>query len=107
VNYFTDLALKIIMQKKRKLIHSMNITFIIRFLQSYRVEGKFRSNIKPGFLVKVIQKSDQKTGNLTEGIVREILTNSASHPFGIKVLLENGVIGRVKEIVYDTKNEKV
>jgi uncharacterized repeat protein (TIGR03833 family) len=85
----------------------MNITFIIRFLQSYRVEGKFRSSIKPGFLVKVIQKADQKTGNLTEGVVREILTNSTSHPFGIKVLLENGVIGRVKEIVDDTKNDKL
>jgi len=71
------------------------------------VEGKFRSNIKPGFLVKVIQKTDQKTGNLTEGVVREILTNSTSHPFGIKVLLENGVVGRVKEIVDDTKNENL
>jgi uncharacterized repeat protein (TIGR03833 family) len=43
---------------------------------------------------------------MTEGVVREILTNSESHPFGIKVLLENGVIGRVKEIVSDTRNKK-
>ncbi len=58
-----------------------------------------RDNIKKGFRVKVIQKADQKTGNLTEGVVREILTKSKIHPHGIKVLLENGKVGRVKEIV--------
>ena len=63
------------------------------------LDGKFRDNIKRGSRVKVIQKVDQKTGNVTEGIVREILTSSKSHPHGIKVLLENGVVGRVKEIV--------
>jgi uncharacterized repeat protein (TIGR03833 family) len=59
------------------------------------LEGKFRENIKIGSLVKVIKKVDQKTGIITEGIVKEILTNSKSHPHGIKVRLENGVIGRV------------
>ncbi len=63
------------------------------------LDGKLRDNIKIGSRVKVIQKADQKTGNVTEGIVKEILTNSKSHPHGIKVLLENGVVGRVKEIV--------
>ncbi len=63
------------------------------------LDGKFRDNIRRGSRVKVIQKVDQKTGNVTEGVVREILTNSKSHPHGIKVLLENGVVGRVKEIV--------
>ena len=63
------------------------------------LDGKFRDNIKRGSRVKVIQKVDQKTGNVTEGVVREILTSSKSHPHGIKVLLENGVVGRVKEIV--------
>jgi uncharacterized repeat protein (TIGR03833 family) len=49
-------------------------------------------------MVKVVQKDNQKTGKLTEGTVKEILTKSSSHPFGIKVLLENGTIGRVKEV---------
>jgi uncharacterized repeat protein (TIGR03833 family) len=51
----------------------------------------------------VIQKVDQKTDKLTEGVVKEILTHSKSHPHGIKVLLESGIIGRVKEIVDDYK----
>jgi uncharacterized repeat protein (TIGR03833 family) len=51
----------------------------------------------------VIQKVDQKTGKLTEGVVKEILTSSKSHPHGIKVLLESGIIGRVKEMVDESK----
>jgi uncharacterized repeat protein (TIGR03833 family) len=50
-------------------------------------------------MVKIVQKDNQKTGKLTEGIVKEILTRSSSHPFGVKVLLENGTIGRVKEVI--------
>ena len=63
------------------------------------MNGKARSAIKPGTHVKVVQKQDQRTGKLTEGIVQNILTNSASHPHGIKVRLESGIVGRVKEIV--------
>ena len=63
------------------------------------MNGKTRSAIKPGTNVKVVQKQDQRTGKLTEGIVQNILTNSASHPHGIKVRLESGIVGRVKEIV--------
>ncbi len=70
------------------------------------LDGNLRDNIKKGFRVKVIQKADQKTGNLTEGVVREILTKSKNHPHGIKVLLENGKIGRVKEIVDVSINKK-
>ncbi len=58
-----------------------------------------RNDIKIGMRVKVVQKQDQSSGNLTEGIVSKILTNSQSHPHGIKVMLENGIVGRVKEIV--------
>ncbi|WP_413381763.1 YwbE family protein [Alkalihalobacillus sp. 1P02AB] len=61
--------------------------------------GTKRENIKPGMKVKVVQKQDQRTGNLTEGVVKRLLTNSAQHPHGIKVMLENGIVGRVKEIV--------
>ena len=55
--------------------------------------------IKPGINVKVVQKQDQKSGKLTEGVVKNILTNSATHPHGIKVRLESGIVGRVKEII--------
>jgi uncharacterized repeat protein (TIGR03833 family) len=55
-------------------------------------------NIKPGLRVLVVLKSDQRSGKLTEGIVKNILTRSAVHPHGIKVRLENGLVGRVKEI---------
>ena len=63
------------------------------------MDGKTRSNIKPGIKVKIVQKQDQRTGKLTEGIVKDILTNSATHPHGIKVRLESGIVGRVKEIM--------
>ena len=63
------------------------------------MNGKNRKEIKPGTRVKVVQKQDQKTGKLTEGVVKNILTNSATHPHGIKVRLESGIVGRVKEII--------
>lgn len=58
-----------------------------------------RNDIKPGTLVKIIEKTNQKTGEMTEGIVKKILTSSSTHPYGIKVILESGIVGRVKEIV--------
>jgi uncharacterized repeat protein (TIGR03833 family) len=58
-----------------------------------------RSDIKTGLPVKVVLKEDQRTGKLTEGIVKDILTNSPKHPHGIKVRLETGEVGRVKEIM--------
>jgi uncharacterized repeat protein (TIGR03833 family) len=61
--------------------------------------GKNRADIKVGASVKVIQKQDQCTGKLTEGIVQTILTKSGTHPHGIKVRLESGIVGRVKEIL--------
>lgn len=63
------------------------------------MDGKKRSNIKIGSNVKVVKKEDQKTGKLTAGIVSKILTNSPTHPHGIKVKLDDGVVGRVKEIL--------
>ena len=62
------------------------------------VSGIDRINIKPGLRVLVVIKADQRSGTLTEGIVKDILTRSAIHPHGIKVRLENGLVGRVKEI---------
>ena len=63
------------------------------------MDGTVRSNIKIGSKVKVVQKQDQRTGMLTEGVVIRLLTNSANHPRGIKVMLEDGIVGRVQEII--------
>jgi len=62
------------------------------------MDGTKRANIKIGSKVRVVQKQDQRSGNLTEGVVMKILTNSATHHHGIKVMLEGGIVGRVKEI---------
>ena len=62
------------------------------------LDGTKRANIKHGDLVAIVLKQDQDTGRLTDGIVRDILTNSANHPHGIKVRLMSGEVGRVKEI---------
>jgi len=63
------------------------------------MNGSTRSDIRPGIKVRVVEKQNQRTGQLTEGIVQRILTKSPTHPHGIKVMLENGVVGRVKEIL--------
>jgi uncharacterized repeat protein (TIGR03833 family) len=63
------------------------------------MNGNNRADIKVGAHVKVVQKQDQQTGTLTEGVVRDILTGSGTHPHGIKVRLENGIVGRVKVII--------
>ena len=63
------------------------------------MEGTRRENIKPGIKVRIVQKQDQSSGKLTEGMVKDILTNSQTHPHGIKVRLDSGIVGRVKEIV--------
>ncbi len=60
--------------------------------------GTFRKNINIGLEVEVIQKQHQKYGTLTEGVVKKILTNAPQHPHGIKVMLEDGKVGRVKNI---------
>lgn len=62
-------------------------------------QGTKRKQIEPGIKVGIVLKKDQRTGLITYGIVKDILTNSATHPHGIKVRLEDGQIGRVKEIL--------
>jgi len=66
------------------------------------MNGKTRTDIKPGAQVKVVRKEDQRSGKLTEGIVKDILTHSPTHPHGIKVRLVSGVVGRVKEVLPET-----
>jgi len=63
------------------------------------LNGQSRSNIRNGLKVKIVLKKDQRSGVLTEGVVKDILTNSPRHPHGIKVRLTSGDVGRVKEIV--------
>ncbi|MFC2185734.1 YwbE family protein [Fulvivirgaceae bacterium LMO-SS25] len=62
-------------------------------------DGRNRNDVKIGREVEIVQKQDQRTGDLTNGFVKKILTKSAFHPHGIKVMLETGEVGRVKEIL--------
>lgn len=63
------------------------------------MDGRNRKDIKPGLEVKIVLKADQRTGKLTQGIVGRILTNSSFHPHGIKVMLTDGQVGRVAQIL--------
>jgi uncharacterized repeat protein (TIGR03833 family) len=65
------------------------------------MDGRNNSDIKPGLKVAIVLKEHQRSGQLTEGIVKDILTNSPFHPHGIKVRLTSGYVGRVKEILND------
>ena len=65
------------------------------------MNGKERRNISAGLEVDIVLKKDQRTGELTRGVVKDILTKSAFHPHGIKVRLEDGQVGRVQEVIED------
>ena len=71
--------------------------YLDRFYKN--MDGRNRKNIEVGFEVEMVQKHHQRTGELTDGIVKRILTKSPNHPHGIKVLLETGEVGRVKTVV--------
>ncbi|WP_299135080.1 YwbE family protein [uncultured Tenacibaculum sp.] len=62
-------------------------------------DGRNRKNIQIGSIVEVVQKNHQRTGEITEGIVSRLLTKSPNHPHGIKVQLESGIVGRVKNVI--------
>lgn len=63
------------------------------------MDGRNRNDIHAGLKVSIVLKEDQRTGRRTEGVVQDILTNSPSHPHGIKVRLESGQVGRVQEVL--------
>lgn len=63
------------------------------------MNGLTRANIKPGQTVDIVLKADQPSGRLTRGVIARILTKSPTHPHGIKVMLEDGQVGRVKQII--------
>ncbi len=67
------------------------------------MDGRKRSDLKIGTLVNIVEKHHQRSGELTEGYVKDILTNSPSHPHGIKVRLETGEVGRVSEIIEENE----
>jgi uncharacterized repeat protein (TIGR03833 family) len=69
------------------------------------MNGKNRDSIRVGIVVDIIRKEDQSSGKKTRGIVQEILTNSPTHPHGIKVRLKGGQVGRVAEIIRTTASE--
>jgi uncharacterized repeat protein (TIGR03833 family) len=68
-------------------------------METNNLDGKLRKNIKIGIEVEIVQKHHQRSGELTEGVVKRILTNSQNHPHGIKVMLETGEVGRVQNIL--------
>lgn len=70
------------------------------------MNGQSRINIHPGLEVEIVLKEDQRTGKLTRGIVQDILTNSPSHPHGIKVRLTSGLVGRVQNIITTGSHEE-
>lgn len=66
------------------------------------MNGQQRKDVRPGLTVEIVLKQDQRTGKRTRGVVKDILTKSPQHPHGIKVRLETGEVGRVKEIVEES-----
>jgi len=70
------------------------------------MDGRDRRNIHSGLAVDIVLKKDQRTGRLTRGVVRDILTKSANHPHGIKVRLSDGQVGRVKKIINQSQLNK-
>ncbi|MFL6336168.1 MAG: YwbE family protein [Pyrinomonadaceae bacterium] len=63
------------------------------------MDGRERKDVRPGLTVEIVLKQDQRTGRLTRGVVKDVLTKSSHHPHGIKVRLETGEVGRVKAVV--------
>ena len=78
--------------------HFLVQMIISKKMKENKMDGSNRSDIDPGLKVKIVLKKDQRSGNLTEGVVKDILTKSSFHPHGIKVRLKSGEVGRVKEI---------
>ena len=68
-------------------------------MENDKQDGRKQTNIKIGSQVDIVQKQDQRTGKLTNGIVQRILTKSTAHPHGIKVQLESGEVGRIKKVI--------
>lgn len=70
------------------------------------MNGQIRASIKPGVDVMIVLKKDQRTGSLTQGVVKDVLTKSSTHSHGIKVRLTSGEVGRVKQILFERGQEE-
>jgi len=68
-------------------------------MENNKKDGRIRKNIQIGYTVEIVQKHHQRTGEVTEGIVKKLLTKSPNHPHGVKVQLETGQVGRVKNVL--------
>ena len=84
----------------------MMLEIVIEEDEITRMNGTNRANIEPGLHVLIVLKKDQRSGKLTEGIVKDILTKSPTHHHGVKVRLESGQIGRVNEILSQRNNKR-
>jgi len=89
---------------------TQNHCFSFTFMRKTRImephsDGQQRSSVRIGLIVDIIRKEDQRSGKKTRGIIQEILTNSLSHPHGIKVRLKGGQVGRVAEIISAQSSE--
>ena len=71
-------------------------------MENNKKDGRIRKNIQIGYIVEIVQKHHQRSGELTEGIVKKLLTKSSNHPHGIKVQLVTSEVGRVKNVLGDT-----
>ena len=71
------------------------------------MEGRERKDVRPGLAVDIVLKQDQRTGRLTRGVVKDVLTKSPHHPHGIKVRLETGEVGRVKAVLGEGEDFKI
>lgn len=79
----------------------MQYIALIILCTKHENDGTKRANVKIGRLVDIVQKQDQRSGELTRGLVKRVLTKSSTHPHGIKVMLDTGEVGRVKEVLPD------
>jgi uncharacterized repeat protein (TIGR03833 family) len=89
----------------RRRIRHRNLEFVPEIIENIKMNGKQRKDIRPGTRVAIVLKQDQRTGRQTVGIVKDLLTNSAFHPHGIKVRLTDGQVGRVQEILISDSSE--
>jgi uncharacterized repeat protein (TIGR03833 family) len=85
----------------RRRIRHRNLAFVPGIKENIFMDGKQRKDVRPGLRVAIVLKQDQRTGRQTVGVVKDLLTNSAFHPHGIKVRLTSGQVGRVQEILGD------
>jgi uncharacterized repeat protein (TIGR03833 family) len=89
----------------RRGIRHRNLEFVPEIKENVFMDGKQRKDVRPGLRVAIVLKQDQRTGRQTVGVVKDLLTNSAFHPHGIKVRLTDGQVGRVQEILTSDSSE--